>query len=116
MRCAKFRSERGSVVLEFVGFGLMLQIPVLLFCTALIGVQHDQFVAESITRNALRVFVLSGTPVAQTVKEIALEYKLPISRVSTSISCRPADCSADEIWVELNTRIGLASARGVIWK
>ena len=107
---AKFRSDRGSIVLEFLGFGLLLQIPLLLLCTALIGAQHDQYVAEAITRNALRSFVLKGTPVAQTVAEIALDYKTPLSRVSVAFSCRPSDCSADDVWLEVKTRIGAAMA------
>lgn len=113
---AKFRSDRGSIVLEFLGFGLLLQIPMLLLCTALIGAQHDQYVAEAITRNALRSFMLSGTPVAQTATEVALEYKVPASRVSVALSCRPTDCSDAGVWLELKTQIGLAKAVGVARK
>ena len=116
MRSAKFSNDQGSVVLEFLGFGLMLQIPILIFCTSLIGIQHDQFVAEAITRNALRGLVLTGTPVAQTVQELALEYRIPTARVKTYLTCRPADCTSDGVWMELSTRIGLTTARGVILK
>ena len=116
MRFAKFRSDRGSILLEFLGFGVLLQIPILLLCTTLIGVQHDQFVAEAITRNALRGFSINGTTVAQTVSEIALDYKMPISRVSVELSCRPSDCSDEGGWVELKTRIGSAIAVGVARK
>ena len=102
------------MVLEFVGFGLILQVPILMFVTSMLGLQHDQFAAEAITRDSLRSYVLLGKPPIETAAEVSRAYRVSMSRVSLSVICRPHDCEAGDGWVEITTRVGAASARGVI--
>jgi hypothetical protein len=110
----RFSDESGSVVLEFVGFGLILRVPILMFVTTLLGLQHDQFAAEAITRDALRSYVLLGKPPIETATEVSQAYRVPMSRVSMVVSCRPHDCEAGDSWVEITTKVGAVTARGVI--
>lgn len=110
----KFSDETGSVVLEFVGFGLILQVPILMFVTSMLGLQHDQFAAEAITRDALRSFVLLGKQPIETAAEVSRAYRVSMSRVSLAVICRPHDCEAGDGWVEITTRVGSVSAKGVI--
>jgi hypothetical protein len=110
----RFRDDSGSVVFEFLGFGILLQLPILMFAVSLIGLQHDQLAAEAITRDALRSLVLLNKSPAETASEVSLAYRVSMSRVSLTIVCRPTDCEPGGGWIELTTRVGSAIARGVI--
>lgn len=102
------------MVLEFVGFGLVLQVPILMFVTSILGLQHDQFAAEAITRDALRSYVLLGKPPIETAAEVSQAYRVSMSRVELAVSCRPHDCEAGDGWVEITTKVGAVTAKGVI--
>jgi hypothetical protein len=109
-----FRDDSGSVVLEFLGFGILIQLPILVFATSLMAVQHDQFAAEAITRDSLRSFVLLGKPPLETAAEVSAAYRVSMTRVLLTLICRPADCESGAGWVEITTKLGSAVARGVI--
>ena len=64
MPSAKFNDETGSVVLEFLGFGVLLQVPILMFATAVLGLQHDKFAAAW-----LRELIKAGEIAAGEVDE-----------------------------------------------
>jgi hypothetical protein len=110
----RFSNDSGSVVFEFLGFGILLQLPILMFTTTLIGLQHDQFAAEAITRDALRSLVLLDKPPSETAAEVSWAYRVPISKVLMTVTCRPVDCQGGEGWIEITTRVGSAVAKGVI--
>lgn len=114
MRSVNFKGETGSAMLELIGFGLLLQIPLVMFATNLVILQHDQLAAEAITRDVLRSFVLldaDPTSVAQTAASL---YGVSISKVLVSMRCRPLDCRKEQTWVTVKTQIGSAIASGVI--
>lgn len=114
MRPVNLSDETGSVVIEFVGFGILLQLPILMFAVSLIGAQHDQFAAEAITRDALRSFVLLDKSPSDIAAEVSAAYRVPLARVSVSMTCTPSDCESEASWIEITTRIGSAVARGSI--
>lgn len=109
-----FSDEEGSAVLDFIGFGLLLQLPLVLFANNLVMAQHDQLTAEAITRDALRSLVLLGKEPLETTLELADLYGLPSNRIEVTLTCRPASCQQEKAWVNVTTRIGDVRALGVI--
>lgn len=114
MQCAKFKSESGSAVLEFVGFGLLFQIPMLLFVMSIISLQHDQLAAEAITRDVLRSYVLLNSDPAARALDIAANYKVSPSRLQVTLSCDTQDCLEEGAWVSVKTKVGRAFATGTL--
>lgn len=114
MPSVNFRGEEGSAVLEFIGFGLLLQVPMVVFASNLVLLQHDQLVAEAITRDVLRSFVLFDAEPSTSALEAASLYGVSPSRVKLSMTCRPVDCKREQTWVSVKTQIGAVSASGVI--
>ena len=113
MPSAKFNDETGSVVLEFLGFGVLLQVPILMFATAVLGLQHDKFAAEAITRDALRSYTLLQIEPSATVAILAQAYKVSPDRIRVEMSCWPQSCGNPDNWVRVTTRIGTATAQGL---
>lgn len=111
-----FRSDSGSVVLEFLGFGVLLQVPLLLISIALSGLQRDQLAADAINRDALRSFTLTGRPPSETAAEIAADFKIAQDRVKIQVTCEDGDCVSPGALVSLTTQIGAAIASGFAYK
>jgi hypothetical protein len=111
---ANFKKDEGSIVLEFIGFGIILQVPLLVLVLGLTGLQHDQLAAEAINRDALRSLVLLNRTPDETASEVAQLYRLNPSRVSLSFQCQNQDCDSVGNWVHLTTRIGQAVSEGEI--
>lgn len=114
MLSVNFRGEAGSAVLELIGFGLLLQIPLAIFAANLVLLQHDQLAAEAITRDVLRSFLLVDADPSTVANSSATIYGISPSRVVVSMSCRPLDCKVEQTWVTVKTQIGAAIASGVI--
>ena len=64
-------SEQGSAIVDLIGFGLMLQIPILMFATFAVSTQQQSFALESIARHALRAHSL--WPVRESTQAVAVE-------------------------------------------
>lgn len=114
MSFANFRADDGSIILEFIGFGLLMQVPLLLLSLGLTSLQHDQLTAEAINREALRALVLVNRTPEQTVLELAQLYRIPSSRISLEFECQNQNCELSGNWVHLTTRIGQAVADGEV--
>ena len=110
----KFSDEEGSAVLDFIGFGLFLQLPLVLFANNLVMTQHDQLTAEAITRDALRSHVLLGKEPLEIALDLADSYRVPSDRITMTLTCRPTNCQQEKAWIHLTTRIGVVTASGVI--
>jgi hypothetical protein len=109
-----FKDDCGSAAIEFIGFGLLLQIPLVLFAINLVALQHDQLAAEAITRDALRSYVLLNREPLERARQLAADYRLDPRRILLTITCKPNDCKEDAAWVFMETRIGLAVSEGAL--
>ena len=87
MRSVNFKGETGSAVIELIGFGLLLQIPLVMLATNLLLLQHDQLAAEAITRDVLRSCVLLDS---EPTTEAQAAAKALASK-SACLACHAAD-------------------------
>jgi hypothetical protein len=107
MRLPKFSDEEGSAPLEFIGFGLLLQLPLLPLVLLFSSIQLEQLSAESMARNALRAYCLSAVPIATSIDLIARDFNLPATtRVSHSLT-------SEDGLLTLEVSVGQASAIAV---
>ena len=84
-------SEQGSAIVDLVGFGVLLQIPILMFATFAVSTQAQSLAVESIARHALRSHSL--LPDLENTKELisslAKDFGVSESRLSWSLWCVP---------------------------
>ena len=114
MPSVNFSDEEGSAVVDFIGFGLLLQLPLVMFANHLVVAQHDQLTAEAITRDSLRSHVLLGKDPLETALELADAYGVEPNRIKMTVSCRTTNCQQEKSWIQVTTRIGDVTASGVI--
>ena len=114
MQPVNFKGEQGSAVLELIGFGLLIQIPMAVLASHLVHLQHDQLAAEAITRDVLRSFVLFDAEPSAVAQLAASVYGVAPSKILVSMACRPLDCRQEKAWVSVKTKVGSAIASGVI--
>lgn len=103
------RSDSGSAILELVGFGVLLQIPILMFATLVIQTQQQNFAAEAIARHGLRAHVLwpNRDSTARVIDEIASDFGLSKNEYSWRINCTPnPSCLESQSVVEIQVRLG----------
>lgn len=89
------KDESGSALVDLVGFGLLLQIPVLLFAITALEIQRQNIALESIARHGLRSFVLTSNrdTAKQVIDQLALDFSLTSSKLDWEIYCQPdPDC------------------------
>jgi hypothetical protein len=108
----RINDERGSSMIDFLGFGLLLQVPVLMLATQLATLHTNQLAADSIARHTLRSFVLQDAPVELTARQIAEDFRLKINPV-VELDCHP-DCISLESILHLNVSVGDARAISVM--
>lgn len=108
----RIKDERGSLMIDFLGFGLLLQIPVLVLATQLATIQANQLAADSIARHSLRSFVLQDTPVESTARQISADFRLKINPV-VELNCEP-DCTSPESILRLKVYVGGIQATSVM--
>ena len=88
-------SDRGSAVVDFIGFGVLLQIPVLMFSTFALSVQHQQFALEAIARHGIRAHTLvpDRGNTTRVISELVADFGLRPSDIEWSLNCNPdPDC------------------------
>lgn len=108
----RIKDERGSAVIEFLGFGLFLQIPVLLLAIQLSAIQATQLAADSIARHSLRAFVLQEADISKTALQVAQDLRLT-SKPSVTLKCDP-DCYSDESLLRLVVKLDSIEASSVM--
>lgn len=121
MPLLKFKSEykylsqdNGSAVVEFVGFGLLLQVPLLIVAVSLAQVQQTQFAAEAVARHSLRSYILTGTPIAQSAREILQDFAVT-TLPELQLVCSPSsDCGASGETITLHVQLGSVQAESVM--
>ena len=102
--------DRGSAVLEFMVFGLLLQISALTFFMQISSIQTSQLIAESIARHAMRSFVMNEVDPEATAAQVLQDFQVRGQPV-IEFSCLP-DCSGTgsilKIKVQLNSVVANA--------
>jgi hypothetical protein len=102
-------SEQGSAIVDLIGFGVLLQIPILMFATLAIQTQQQSFAVEAIARHGLRAHVLwpDRASTAQVIQELATDFGVSVARLEWNISCRPdPTCISPETTAEIEVRLG----------
>ena len=111
-------SEQGSAIVDLIGFGVLLQIPILMFATFSVSLQQQSFAVEAIARHALRAHSL--WPVNESTQEVVVatanDFFLSPDRVSWNLSCTPnPNCLEPNTTAQIEVRYGqlvaYASAR-----
>ncbi|CAB4624445.1 unannotated protein [freshwater metagenome] len=100
-------------MVDLIGFGVLLQIPILMFATLAVQTQQQSFAVEAIARHALRAHVLlpDRNNTAQVVAELAQDFGIAKERLSWTLNCRPdPSCLKAGSTAEIEVRIGQAVA------
>jgi hypothetical protein len=109
-------SDRGSAVVDFIGFGVLLQIPVLMFSTFTLSIQHQQFALEAISRHGIRAHVLVPDKVNtnRVILELISDFGLKPTDLVWSLSCDPdPNCVETGSMVRLQVKLGGLSAEAL---
>lgn len=109
-------NDRGSAIIDFIGFGVLLQIPVLMFSTFALTLQHQQFAIEAIARHAIRAHVLlpGNASTTRVVRELAADFGLRESDLIWKLSCNPdPKCLQPGSIVHLEIKLGGLSAEAL---
>lgn len=115
MKCnSQLTEETGSAVIEFLGFGLLLQVSVLIGLVHLSSLQAEQMAAESMARHALRAYVLFGIAPEVTGNQLQADLAAQGKPVF-SLTCAP-DCESQGSVLRLKAKLGLATSVAVAIK
>jgi hypothetical protein len=109
-------SDRGSAVVDFIGFGILLQIPILMFSTFVLSIQHQQFALEAIARHGIRAHVLvpDRENTNRVISELATDFGLKQSDLAWNLSCAPdPKCVEPGSVARLQIKLGGLSAEAL---
>lgn len=104
-----WEGDRGSVILEFLVYGLLMQIVSLTLFLQVMGALSNQLAAESIARNALRSFVLFEVEPSKTALEILRNFRIDASPKAI-LTCNP-ECFNPGSEITLTVTINAAIAK-----
>ena len=110
------RSDSGSAVVDFIGFGVLLQVPVLMFSTIALSLQHQQFALEAIARHAIRAHVLipDNSNTSRVVSELASDFGLNPNELILKLICNPdPSCNEPGSLIRLDVELGGLSAQAM---
>ena len=96
--------ESGNALIEFVLYGLVLQVLVLTFGLHVMSTQAQQLAAESAARHSLRSYVLSGVDPEFSANAIVRDFGL-VSKVEVQLTCNP-DCESQGSILNLKVWVG----------
>jgi uncharacterized protein (UPF0333 family) len=89
------KSEKGSASLEFIAAGVLLIVPLIYLVLVLGRVQAGTLAAESIARQAVRVYVtapsapLAISRVSQAASDTLADFHFVAADATTTVSCAP---------------------------
>lgn len=102
-------SERGSAVLDFLVFAVILQLPILLFAIEASQRQQLSFGLEAVARHGLRAHLLSPSEESTeaVISEIASQFGLDTNGYEYHFWCSPdPDCLDSDSLISLEVRSG----------
>ncbi len=106
------KSDAGSALVEFLVFGLVLQVGVLALFLELSNQQVGQLATESIARHSLRAFVISEIDPRVTAEQIAADFNLK-SEPKLQLICDP-NCFSSGSLLRLRVQLQSAEAEAVL--
>lgn len=104
-------NDSGSALIEFMLFGLVIQIGALTFFLQLINLQASQIAAESIARHSIRAFVLFNTHPNETANQIARDFGIK-EEPRVDLTCTP-NCLDEESLLKVDVKLNGAVASAV---
>ena len=104
----KNNSEKGSMVIEFLLYGVFLQIGILVFSLNALSLQAQQLAADSIARHALRSYLVSQIEPEISANQVLHSFQSN-SKAVLRLECEP-DCSSSGSLVTLWVKLGQATA------
>jgi hypothetical protein len=108
-RSTEIGAEQGSAIVDLIGFGVMLQIPILMFATLAVQTQQHCFAVEAIARHGLRAHVLwpDRASTARVISELVNDFGISPNQVEWVISCVPdPSCLLPKTTAEIEVRFG----------
>lgn len=96
------------MIIEFLLYGALLQVSVLMIGTQIIGLQSSQLAVESIARHALRAFVVAGQEPEQTAQGLLRDLGSNKTAV-IELRCQP-DCHSDGAVITIKVSLDSAVA------
>ena len=108
----RLKSDAGSALVEFLVFGLVLQVGILTFFLDLSNQQADQLAAESIARHGLRAFVISDINPRVTAQQIAADFNLK-AEPKLQLICDP-NCFSSGSLLHLRVQVQSSEAEAVL--
>jgi predicted GNAT superfamily acetyltransferase len=118
MHWVKFRNEVGSALLEFVTWGLLLNVAILALTVQVMQHFQAQFASESIVRHVSRALTKGYSP--QTIDEIAKsigsDFSIAPDEINLQLECKPQDCNALNQLVTIRVGIRTSSAEAVTYQ
>lgn len=119
MLSARFRAERGSASLEFLGLGVVLLIPIAYGTVALVQLEQARLATDLGARNGARVLVTGSDAAAALAEQhIALalhDHGIDPAAARIEIRCAPnPDCAVagDTLTVTVRTEVPLPFVPG----
>jgi hypothetical protein len=97
VRAFNFNDENGSAVIELLGFGILLQVPILMFATTMAELQRDQLAAQAISIQALRTHLQADNPqlainsLEESIAEMSGNFGIPAGEVDYSLKTQLVD-------------------------
>jgi hypothetical protein len=98
-------------VLEFLAFGLLLQLSVLIWLINVSSIQGQQIAAESVARHSLRAFLLNDTEPEITGQQILNDFGIRL-QPRFNFTCEP-DCDTPGSVLRLQVQVVAAKAQAV---
>jgi hypothetical protein len=102
-------SDKGSAMVDLIGFGILIQIPILMFATLAIQTQQQSFAIEAIARHGLRAHVLwpDKANTELVILELAQDFGIDPSRITWRLGCKPdPSCQSENSTAEIEVQIG----------
>lgn len=100
--------DRGSAIVDFVFYGVVIQVAILVFGLQVFSMQSAQLAAESAARHALRSFVLNGADPDESVRRIAQDFGF-VGQQKVLLSCLP-DCVSEGSVMQITVVVASAKA------
>ena len=103
----RLHNESGSALIEFLLYGLILQVGALTLFVNLTTLQASQLAAESIARHGLRAFVNSNVDPNETALQVASDFQIqakPILKLFCDPNCQDQG-STLRLQVKLNSAV-----------